>query len=71
MSKVELVGMNPTDIARVIETMPDSVTPVGLAEMIFNIIEAYDMREDWSNVTLLVGSAMDGTLSLKTDTVHI
>lgn len=71
MHEKHAAGMAVDDIARTIATMPENVTTIGMAELIVNMIDAYEMQSDWPKLALLVGGALSGKLSMHASTVMV
>lgn len=46
-------------IENILENMPDSIEGSDIVDIIVNMIECYDMREDWLTVAICVGHILN------------
>lgn len=53
-------GIPTKDIAKVIAAMPKTITTLGMAELIYNMIQNYDMQDDFRLVATIVVGALEG-----------
>jgi len=46
------------DIRRILSEVPDNINGDDVVDIIINLIECYDMREEWLHVAICVSAAL-------------
>lgn len=61
----EETGMDPEDIVKVINAMPQEVNVVGMAELFANALDAYDMKSKARDVLMITAMMVSGKAEMR------